>query len=328
MQFWALPAPYVAYPLSRDGRWVAWGSPAVNGNRLLDTHIGEDRLLEINGSPAAATGFSPDGRLMLLVSSSTVALVETESGRSLASAAKSSGANANDTAFSNEGFAAQGFADSKGFRATMVLRRDGSSFSIDGGSGPLRWSPEGRRLAVTTAAGVHIVSASGETIREISLDNTDRGYNDRWSPDGRYLAVANSYNIGGQRVFDAANGKEVLRTVGTPACFEDYWLADGTLAYGWEGQSISVPSGQVLNGSPRWPRDEGFSVDQSAAANGLYRFLLKSGRAVEFRSGKSFLYGSTTSDGEAVFLIGLGGKGRICNGTVPALAVQLPPFQD
>lgn len=334
MLFWALPAAYRARPLSRDGRWVAWSSPAVNGNHLLDTHIGKDRLLEISGSPAAATDFSPDGRLMVLVSGSSVALVETESGKILASAVTTAGVITNGAgAFSIDGYAAQGFADSKGSRTTVVLRPDGSSFSIDGGSWPLRWSPEGRRLAVTTAAGVHIVSASGETIREISLGNTDRGYNDRWSPDGRYLAIANSYSIGGQRVFDAANGKEVLRTVGTPACLGDYWLDDGTLEYGWEGQRVSVPSGQVLNGTPRWPRDEGFSFDQSAAANGLDRLLLKNGRAVEFRSGMwSFYYDgegvrSTTSNGEALFLIGIGGRG-LCDGTSSALAVQLPPFQD
>lgn len=334
VHFWALPAPYSARPISRDGRWVAWGSPAVNGNHLLDTHSGKDRVLAIGGSPAAATNFSPDGRLMVLDSSSTVALVETESGKSVASAAKTAGAITNGAAaFSIAGYAAQGFADSKGSRTSVVLRPDGSSFSIDGGSWPLRWSPEGQRLAVTTAAGVRIVSGSGEPIREISLGNTDRGYNLRWSPDGRYLAVANSYNIGGQRVFDAGNGREVLRTAGTPTCLGDYWLDDGTLEYGWEGQRVSVPSGQVIDGTPRWPRDEGFSFDQSAAASGLTRLLLKNGKAVELRLGMwSFYYDgegvrSTTSNGEALFLIGIGGKG-LCDGTLPALAVELPPFPD
>lgn len=333
MEFWAMPGPYGARPISRDGRWVVWGAQGVSRTHLLDTHTGLDRVLTVSGEPAGAAGFSGDGQLLFLVGVSRVALVETESGRVLAEAPSPPGNSSGAAEFAPDGAAATGFAaQSAGSRTTVILRPNGSALTIDGGTWPIRWSRDGIRLAVSTATGLWIVSAGKAPQIEIPLGGSDRGYNPRWSPDGRYLATANGGNTGGQRVFDAATGEEVLRAVGTPTCIGDYWFEDGTLAYGWEGRRVAVPSGEIREGLPARPRNDGYRFDDAVRTPGITRLLLANGAAVEFQSSGMWsvpydgdgIYGATT-DGRALFLVGIGGKG-ICDSQFPEPSVQLPPF--
>jgi WD40 repeat protein len=332
MVFWEMPGQYGARPISGDGRWVVWSAQGGDGGSyLLDTVSGRDRVLSLAGEAAGAAGFSDDGATMVLVSGSAVALVETDSSRVLARAPAPKAGQNGAAEFSVDGAAALGFSDASGApAATMILRPDGSTSTIAGGTWAVRWSPDGALLAVTTATGSRIISAEGATKLEIPFGEVEHGYNPRWSPDGKYIAIANSYAVGGARVFDAITGDEVLRTTGSPTCLADYWLADGSLSYGWQGNQVAVPSGEKSQ-SPPPARKPDFTFDQSARM-GVTRLLLDSGRSVEFRSEapwSAYYDGEgvrlTMSDGRALFLIGIGGKG-LCDGQMAEPSVQLPPF--
>ncbi len=332
MEFWAMPGTYWARPISRDGRWVVWSAKNATGVHLLDVQSGRDQQLTLHGNPAGASGMSNDGRLVLLNTPSSVALIETETGRVIAETPHPGGTFMSAAEFGPDGSVAHGYGDNALPRGTIVLRLDGTVSKIDGGAWPMRWSADGTRLALTTATGTRIVTSTGQRILEIPFGGIERGFNLRWSPGGRYLAVANAYNVGGQRVFDAATGVEVLRTTGTPSCIGDYWLDDGTLEYGFEGLRVLVPSGKLQQGVPRWPRAEGFTFDNSVTTQGLTRLLLADGLKVEFRSESnwSVYYDgdgirSTTSDGRALFLVGIGGKG-LCDSGFAGMTVELPPF--
>lgn len=333
MEFWAIAGPYRARPVSRDGRWVVWTLEGVDGAHLLDTQTGSDRLVTVGGAPARVGGLSADARLLLAETADRVALLETESGRVLAEAPRPPGTFNGAAEFALDGSAAKGFGgDGAGPRTTLVLRPDGSTLAVDDATWPIRWSADGSRLAVTTAIGTSIVSASGRSRLNLQMGGAEQGYNLRWSPDGRYLAVANAYNVGGQRVFDAATGEEVLRTAGSLTCIGEYWFEDGTLEYGWEGKRVAVPSGDVRDGVPRSLGGAAYRFDQSMRTPGTTRLLLASGTTVEFRSEaprSSYYDGDgvygTTTDGRALFLVGIGGRG-LCDGGLAELAVELPPF--
>jgi hypothetical protein len=331
MVFWEMPGQYGARPISRDGRWVAWSAHGSSGVHLLDTASGRDRALSLAGEPAGAAGLSQDGATMVLVSASQIALVETDSLRVLAQASAPAPIQDGGAEFSVDGSAALGFGGTTDAApATVILRPDGSTTAVAGGTWPLRWSPDGRSLAVTAANGTRIVSNQGATMLEIPFGNVEHGFNPRWSPDGTYIAIANAYNAGGERVFDATTGAEVLRTTGSPSCLGDYWLADRSLSFGWDGLQVTVPSGEMSQG-PAGTGAPGFTFDQSAGV-GVTRLLLENGGSVEFRSQapwSAYYDGDgvhlTMTDGRALFLVGIGGKG-LCDGQMAAPSVQLPPF--
>ncbi len=331
MVFWEMPGQYGARPISRDGRWVVWSAQGSSaGVHLLDTDTGADHDVVVAGEAGSVVGFSADGASMVVVTRSKVALVETASSRMLAEAAAPAAGPNGSAEFSVDGSAALGFGGSTDAGATtLILRPDGSTTEVAGGTWPLRWSPDGSALAITTATGTRTVAADGATKLEIPFGNVESGANPRWSPDGRYIAIANAYPVGGARVFDAATGAEVLRTTGSPTCLADYWLGDRSMRFAWDNRVVAVPSGAISAGPPE-PQPE-VTFDQ-AADPGVTRLLLKSGAAVEFASTFWSLYYdgdgiyTTTTDGRALFLIGIGGKG-ICDGQMAAPAVQLPPFQ-
>jgi hypothetical protein len=330
MEFWSTPGSSGARPISRDGRWVVWGAPAIDSPLLLDTATGNERPVELDGRPAAVRGFSLDGRLMAVMSDRELALVQTESGAVLARAALPASRANGSAEFAANGAMAAGFGTGAD-AVTVVLRPDGASVVVAGGW-PMRWSHDGERLAVTTVQGLAVVDPGGRPLLSIERGAADSGFNPRWSPDDRYIAIAHAYDVGGQRVFESATGAEVVRSVGTPTCLGDYWFDDGTLQFGWEGERLAVPSGQVLPPSGAWPPPGPYRVDDANSEPGLTRLLL-SNSVVEFRSGASSWYydgdgiHSTTTTGKALFLIGVGGKG-LCDAELPNPAVSLPPFDD
>lgn len=166
-------------------------------------------------------------------------------------------------------------------------------------------------------------------VPKVELWDVEHGYNPRWSPNGKYIAVANTYSAGGERVFDGTTGAEVLRVTGSPSCLGDFWLAGNLLAYGYGGLAVTVPSGEIVQAPPLVNSAGAF--DQSVSA-GTTRLLLDAGGSVEFRSEapwSAYYDGEgvhlVLTDGRALFLIGVGGKG-LCDGRMDELSVQLPPF--
>jgi dipeptidyl aminopeptidase/acylaminoacyl peptidase len=329
--FWVLPNAGAPRPISRDGRWVVWGPGDAPARNLLDTRKGVNRQLLVGNEAVTRAWFSEDGRYLVADTGSVVALLETESGKVLAQAPRPAQDAHGSAEFTTRGAAAIGFRAGGTF-ATLILRPDGTTSVIDGATGQVRWSPDGSRLAVRTATGTRIVSADGSTKLELASGGPDATYNPRWSPDGRYLGLA-TYDAGGRRIYDAASGQEVLRTTGTLTCLGSFWLDDGTLEFGSKGDRVVVPTGEIRSGQPREEK-AGYRLDDTAPA-GIVRLLLDSGGEAEVQSmpSWSFYYDSealyrATTDGHALFLVGVGGKGLCDYGPSEPPAVQLPPFAD
>lgn len=339
-ELWTMPTSYATGPISPDGRWVSWGSVgeqhgSAAGGRLLDTRTGTDRAMDVDGEPAAVSAFSSDGERMVSTTATRVMLLETDSLRVLAEVRRP-GPNMvgnGGAEFSATGAAAAAFIGrdgDPGSQVTVVLWPDERSAQIEGAGWPLQWSGRGTRLALTTVDGTRLVDVDGVVRERVAIDAS--GGNPRWSPSDRYLALANPGDVGGARVFDTADGTEVLRTVGSPTCVGDYWNVDGTLQFGWEGDRVAVPEGSVLPPDPAVNTEP--AVEFNASRDGLQVLLDRSVVATlslqtEFLTSYYDEDGShpLTTDGRLLILLGSARGGRgLCDGDLPEPDVILPPF--
>ena len=171
MEFWPMPGQfYYVQSISRDGRWVVWTAGEGvhdSGVRLLDTESGEDRLIEAKGSPVLDASVSPDGRFLLARSDSSLFLLEPTALMPVADAPLPDGPQNGWDEFSVDGSVASAFGLSPDPETVVVLRADGTSFSLMEVTWPMHWSSDGRYLAVATDTSTQILDRDGHPIWEI-----------------------------------------------------------------------------------------------------------------------------------------------------------------
>lgn len=330
LRFWSLPASARVTTISLDGRWVIGGAPGVQGTHLLDTATGNDRVASVGGQLASVAGLSADGRHAVLVTRASVSLVDTETGSVVASAATSSRYPNGAAEFSMTGAAVVGSVAQPGVPPTlMLLRPDGTSSQIKDRTWPIRWSPSGDRLVASGEHTLTMFDAGGGALLDIELGPGATVVNPRWSSDGSYIAVANAYSVGGQRVFRASDGKEVLRTEGTPSCLGEYWLDLDSLRFGSTNE-VQVPTGEI---EPTRPMKDEYRLEAPAEPAAPKTVTLPDGRVMSFYSDGPLSYfvgpngiQRVTLLNQAVLLVGSAGGHGTCDAVTPPPSVMLGPF--
>ena len=89
------------------------------------------------------------------------------------------------------------------------------------------WSPDGRRIAYSTASGLHVIDADGSSARPLGVKSFDGQVT--WSPDGRRIAFT---YVGSQGISvhtkALAGGKAKVLTTAVPAPVLPSWSPRGT----------------------------------------------------------------------------------------------------
>ncbi len=330
LRFWSLPSNAKVTAVSLDGRWVVWGASGVQGTHLLETATGNDRVLSAGGQPVSVAGLSADGLHAVLVARSAVYLVDTETGSVVAAAATSSRYPNGAAEFSVTEAAVVGSIAEAGVPPNLILLRpNGTSSEIKDRTWPIRWSPSGDRFVASGQNTLTMFNADGGKLLDIELGPGATVVNPRWSSDGSYVAVANSYTVGGQRVFRSSDGREVLRTEGTPSCLGEYWLDQDSLRFGTTSE-VQVPTGETQSSPPT--RDE-YTVEAPAEPDLPKKVMVPDGRGIPFYSDGPLSYfvgpngiQRVTLLNQGLLMVGSAGGHGTCDAVTAPLSVMLGPF--
>ena len=144
------------------------------------------------------------------------------------------------------------------------------------------WSPDGRRLAVTTGGNrVSVVSAKGGGLRLLGL-----GRGPRWSPDGRTIAAACLYSMraaffapggegqgcSGGAIHAQAHGPEWSRD-GRRVAFSACWDPGGGCGVALQERNSSTPRRIASGVYPSWAPD-GRRLVFSSARDGAVLYVI------------------------------------------------------
>jgi TolB protein len=119
--------------------------------------------------------------------------------------------------------------------------------------GSVAWSPDGRRLAFASAAGIEVVDANGGRPRVVAY-----GYAPAWSPDGRRLAFASAAGIGvvswaGRHPRLIANTRGSGHVPPLGSVYVPVWTTDGTriVFVSWPSRRVYSVDAKRIDARPR-----------------------------------------------------------------------------
>ena len=173
---------------SPDSRRIAYsgsGRSGANSSPLVILSADDGRRVVVHGSNGAPS-WSLDGTRLAFWRGADLATVGSD-GSGLRTVRRNVALGGGRLAWSPRGQVA--FAT---YRGTYVVWPNGRGFRrlVQGGVGGFAWSPDGRRLALADEKGrLHVASASGRGLRDITPKGAGWMDSPAWSPDGRWIAV-------------------------------------------------------------------------------------------------------------------------------------------
>lgn len=315
---------------SPSGMYVFWQDSQGQAH-LVHSVTGDELVVGQPGDFPSIVAFSPEDTQFAAWTDDAVTIHATSDGSEAVRFKLEPGTGFVGVRWSRQGWIAVSMTGSDRSSLGVWAWRDGQRqfIPVAGQEGVwTEWSPNGEWLAISKTAEHATLTLHNLRTGEV-IETAGSGGNPRWSESGQYLALQSPLAEVGDwplRVFHV-DGTEVLRVYGICASIGTPWEGDALFAP-WTGTTVAL-DGEVTE-DPYFefaPPDRHSTFTPTGVAfieDGQTLAELNVPAGASFRSSSDDIH-SLTSDGRAMFDIGVGGKG-FC-GHEGEFAVELPPFQ-